>query len=1624
MKKTVFLLAFVMLCFANFTKAQDVFDPADVLTNYPGSGTPAQPATGQIGKWYRTPKVNWNTDQFKSYIYNGMTFRLRYPNNYDKSDPSKKYPLILFFHGAGEIGPISDNEYQLFLGAKDFQDSINAGKFNAFMLFAQVSNSGWDYSYFEKLNLVLDTLKKYNNLDEDRVIPVGLSNGGLATLYYSIEFPRRSSVAIAASPALLAAFSEEKKAPLIHIPLFIANGGLDFNPYPPDVKKFVDSFTAKGGDVRQLFLPQNEHGTWLEQWNSGYLVNYWKNAHKANPLIFFQKNVFCPDSAISVKLGITAGFAQYQWQKDLVDMPTATGNEVTVNAVGSYRVRFRRVTNGAWSAWSPNPAVIAPRAAVATPDIAITGVKSRVLPAPDGSTTVPLQLPAGYTAYEWRRISDNAIVSTQRTFNAPVGIYKGLIAGCNRLFSNNFNVVDATGNPKPDAAINLAAVRPTISRVNLTWDLSRISSFNPTAYEVYRSTASGGALTLVAVLPSTQRTYSDTSGLNATAYYYKVRSVNETSAATLSNEATAAESTPPSTPAGLVVVNTGKTFVTLDWANSTDNIGVAGYDVFVNGEKKYSTTESAITADSLAPNTYYNFTVKARDISGNLSNASTAASTTTATLANGLKYRYYQGAWSLLPNFNTLTHISSGTSATPDLSVRTSGVNTNYGLIWEGYLVVPVTGNYTFELGTDDGSALYIDKFYSPSAVPTINADGARGETPTVSKVVTLTAGLHPIAMTYFQIAGLQSMNVFWTGPNLARQLIPASAYIETIPVVDLTAPTAPSSLVSALTTKTSVDLKWNASTDNIAVTGYNVYRNDTLKYTTSGSVLTVKADSLKSNTSYTFKVKAFDAAGNLSPFSNTLTVTTQALASGLTYKYYQGSWDSLPNFNTLTPIKTGTSANLDISVRPAGVNDYFGFVWEGYITIPASGTYTFELGTDDGSKLYWNSLYNPSATPLINNDFGHGETPTVSKSITIAAGVYPIAITYYEAWGGEAMNFFWTGPNISRQLVPNSAFIETAPIVDLTAPSVPGNMRVTYTGKNSVSLAWDNATDNVGVTGYEFYINNVLKTTSLSTTITVDTLTASTLYKFKVKARDAAGNLSAFSAEASTTTTASTSGLTYKYYEGNWNALPNFNTLTPVQTGVTANVDISVRPAGRDDYFAFLWEGKITIPASGTYTFELSSDDGSKLYIGAPYSPTATALVDNDFGHGETPTKSASITLTAGVYPIAISYFEIWGGQVMNVYWTKPNGVRELIPNPAFVDAGPDATPPTTPANFKTVYTGRTFIDLSWDNSTDAVGVTGYDVYVNASTTPVSTTNNTITIPNLTPNTAYTIKVQAKDAANNLSGFATVSTNSTASGLRYKYYEGDFNTLPNFNTLPLIKTGTTANIDVTPRRLNDYYAFVWEGYIRIPNTGNYTFELSSDDGSKFYFNTLYDPTATALVNNDGAHGETPTVSATRNITAGIYPVTITYFEKWGGELIQLYWSGPGISRQLVPTAAFTENFNVTLNGLINPSGLNRVEDVIPETAATQLKVKTFPNPFVNNIQVHVSNPVAGNHVTAVLTDITGRVIASKDFGAMGAGKSVLNIATGTELKPGIYMVRVNVNGLPSGVFKMVKERN
>ena len=121
----------------------------------------------------------------------------------------------------------------------------------------------------------------------------------------------------------------------------------------------------------------------------------------------------------------------------------------------------------------------------------------------------------------------------------------------------------------------------------------------------------------------------------------------------------------------------------------------------------------------------------------------------------------------------------------------------------------------------------------------------------------------------------------------------------------------------------------------------------------------------------------------------------------------------------------------------------------------------------------------------------------------------------------------------------------------------------------------------------------------------------------------------------------------------------PNVDKLMPT-------VDWSGNQFGLEDNFVTHALANLTAPADGSYTFRLTSDDGSKLYL------DDNLVVDHDGLHGAEP-KDGTVNLTAGVHALRIEHFEAGGGQELRLSWRPPGaGEFTTVPTSALsTDAG-----------------------------------------------------------------------------------------------------------------------------------------------------------------------------------------------------------------------------------------------------------------------------------------------------------------------------------------------------------------
>lgn len=283
-----------------------------------------------------------------------------------------------------------------------------------------------------------------------------------------------------------------------------------------------------------------------------------------------------------------------------------------------------------------------------------------------------------------------------------------------------------------------------------------------------------------------------------------------------------------------------------------------------------------------------------------------------------------------------------------------------------------------------------------------------------------------------------------------------------TTPAPD-TAPTTPTNLHATAITQTTLSLAWNASTDNSGSVTYRVQMTSPLSLGMVTSQTSITWTSLSPNTTYSFHVYAFDAAGNRSANSNMLTVTTPA--------------DSTP---PTAPVLSGS------------------------VLGPSQVALTWTAATDESQ--WWSPSYtvsmNGSPAAHVNWD---GE-----RSVRIRHLAPSTTYTFtVQAW------------DVSRNSsTSNAVTLTTEASSDTTPPSAPTDLHlVSDNGGGEFYIGWTQSTDDVDpqhLIEYEIYVNGVLSALPVSAGVDQDFVYASPdcVNTFVVKAVDRSGNTSAPSNE------------------------------------------------------------------------------------------------------------------------------------------------------------------------------------------------------------------------------------------------------------------------------------------------------------------------------------------------------------------------------------------------------------------------------------------------------------------------------------------------------------------------------
>jgi len=303
---------------------------------------------------------------------------------------------------------------------------------------------------------------------------------------------------------------------------------------------------------------------------------------------------------------------------------------------------------------------------------------------------------------------------------------------------------------------------------------------------------------------------------------------------------------------------------------------------------------------------------------------------------------------------------------------------------------------------------------------------------------------------------------------NSSAQSAPATA--TTLPAPDTTAPTVPTNVSATAVSTSQISVTWNASTDNVGVTGYAVYRDGAQVGTSAQPGY--QDTGLSPNTTHSYTVAAYDAAGNTSAQSAPVSVTTLSPP------------DTTPPTVSVTSPSAGSTLTGIVNVSAtAGDN-----VGVSRVEFSVDG----QLVNTDTSSPYGFSL----------------------DTTTLANGSHTITATAFDAAGNA-------GTSAVNVTVSNSQ-------PDTTPPSAPTDLAASLVSASAVSLTWTASTDNVGVTGYLVLRNGAQIGTSSGTSYSDGSVAASTSYGYTIEAVDAAGNVSAPSSTLSVTTPAPPAGPVY----------------------------------------------------------------------------------------------------------------------------------------------------------------------------------------------------------------------------------------------------------------------------------------------------------------------------------------------------------------------------------------------------------------------------------------------------------------------------------------------------------------
>ncbi|MDT7831617.1 endonuclease [Flavobacteriaceae bacterium S356] len=1050
------------------------------------------------------------------------------------------------------------------------------------------------------------------------------------------------------------------------------------------------------------------------------------------------------------------------------------------------------------------------------------------------------------------------------------------------------------------------------------------------------------------------------------------------------------DTTAPSTPINLIASNVASTSFSLSWTASTDNVAVSGYTIFLNGSQVGTSNTNNYDASGLTSSTSYTVSVSAYDTASNSSNQSTSITVNTSAGGNGtatdlLISEYIEGS-----SNNKAIEVANFTGSTVDLSAYTLKKQTNGSGSWSGGLSLTgqlAHGSVFVAANSNASSAITsVANITTESSEMTFNGNDAVGLFK--NDVLIDMLGVFNSSATYAQNVTLQRKSSV-TSPNttytttewnsLATDTFSGlgSHTIDGGSGTDTEAPSIPTSLAASNITETSTVLSWNASTDNVGVTSYTIYQGGTQIGTSSTTSFSVTG--LTDSTAYTFTVRADDAAGNQSNDSNSVNITT------LTPPDTQA-----PSNPASLVVSNVTQTSVDLSWNAStdnvGVTSYT--IYQGGVQIGTSSTTTFGVTGLTASTAYTftvrasdaagnqsadsNSVNvttsqnggNGTAMDLLISEYIEGSSN--NKAIEVAnftgSTVDLSAYTLKKQTNGSGS---WSGGlSLTGQLAHGSVFVaansNASSAITSVANITTGSSEMTFNGNDAVGLFKNDVLiDMLGVfNSSATYAQNVTLQRKSSVTSPNTTYTTT---EWNSLATDTFSGLGSHTIDGGSGTDTEAPSIPTSLAASN---------ITETSTVLSWNA--STDNVGVTSYT--IYQGGAQIGTSSTTSFSVTGLTDSTAY-------TFTVRADDAAGNQSNDSNSVNITT--------------------------------LTP--------PDTQAPSNPASLVANNVTQTSVDLSWNASTDNVGVTSYTIYQGGVQIGTSSTT-TFGVTGLTASTAYTFTVRASDAAGNQSADSN-SVNTTTND-------------PPTNTSTIISESYfEAGWDNWADGGSDCYRYSgsrsWEGNysIRIrDNSGTNSamtsevYDISSYDTVEveFYFYSY------SMENNEDFW--------LRYFNGSSWETVATYARGTDFENNGFYSSIVVLDKN---SYSFVNNAQFRFQNDASGNADHIYIDQVTITGKTGSTSRNSLPAVEKNIQFHrpkfedgnsftlYPNPVSGQQIQVFITNRENEVVTYKVTSLLGAallsGTLVDNRINIAKLKPGIYLMQL-IDGDESSIRKFIKK--